>query len=157
MACHRFASSMRAPAPKAVICVLTFEDSPNFLATKHQLDVGSPFGREDRHPQLLGLDHIADPIHPATGWPLLVPISPCRPSFSLPYGRLAMPCTWRTDGFSTFYAIDRLRQLRRILDAGDTTAPCRHVSDLQPAHSWQPVSATTSAYSLFRLVPFDDA
>jgi hypothetical protein len=41
---------MRAPADVAVICVLILEDSPNSLAMKHLLDVGSRFGNRQQTP-----------------------------------------------------------------------------------------------------------
>ncbi len=133
-------------SPKAVICVLIFKDSPNSLAMKHLLDVGSRFGGRQQTPAPLDLDHVACPIHPTTGWHLLLPASQNRPSMGLPYGWLAMSCTWRTDGFSAFLVIDHHGQLRRTLNVGDSTVPCRHVIDLQPGHPWQPASATALAY-----------
>jgi len=112
---------------------------------KHPPDVGSHFGGRHQIPAPLDLDHIACPIHPTTGRHLLLPASQNHPSSGLPYGWLAMPCTWRTDGFSTFLVIDHHGQLRRILNAGDSTVAYRYVSDLQPDHPWQPASATALA------------
>ncbi len=44
----------------------------------------------------------------------------------------ALPCAWRSDGFSTFCIIDPCGQLRRSLNAGSSTIPYGHVSDPYP-------------------------
>jgi hypothetical protein len=46
--CQLSASSMRAPAFRAVICVLISEDSPNSLTMKHPSDVSDPFRPRQR-------------------------------------------------------------------------------------------------------------
>ncbi|KPA13138.1 hypothetical protein MHK_006651 [Candidatus Magnetomorum sp. HK-1] len=101
--CHIFASSTRAPALWAVICVLILRRFSK-LSYKE-----APVGRQqlisvpvERQTRLLSLNHVADSIHPITGWHLLLPTSPNRSSIGLPYGWLAMHCTWRSIGLTTF-------------------------------------------------------
>ena len=55
------------------------------------------------------LGYISYPIYPTTGQRLLLPTSHCRPSIGLPYGWLAMHCTWRSDDLSTFHVIALIR------------------------------------------------
>ena len=105
MAFHCFALSTRAPALSAIICVLIYEDSPDSLATKHLLDVGilSP---------LLLLTWISDWTIShvlSASWQdgiCFFQLSQCRHSYSMPCSLPAMLCTWRRNGFSTFYVIN---------------------------------------------------
>lgn len=80
------------------------------------------------------LSHVAGSILSISERRLLLPTSSCRPSIGLPYGRLARPRAWRTDGFSAFLTIasDNL---------GGTWTPvvlqssCRDVRDLHLGHA----------------------
>jgi len=69
----------------------------------------TPVGRQqlisvlaDRQLKRLSLNHIADSIHLITRWHLLLPTSSHRSFIGLPYGWLAMRCTWQSNGFTTF-------------------------------------------------------
>ncbi len=71
---------------------------------------GTPVGRghalhRGRMPPIFALSHVPDSIHSITERRLLFPTSHRRSSIGLPYGRLAMRCTWRSNDFSTFHVI----------------------------------------------------
>src|SRR5262249_14523374 len=67
----------------AVICLLSSGGWPNSLVMPDQMDVG-PLSRWVMLP--VG----ATPIHPITGWPLLLPSSHARTPIGLPYGSLPL-------------------------------------------------------------------
>ena len=71
---------------------------------------GTPVGRghalhRGRMPPIFALSHFPCSIRLITKRLLLFPTFHCRSSIGLPYGRLAMRCTWRSNDFSTFHVI----------------------------------------------------
>jgi hypothetical protein len=101
---------------------------------------GTPVGRghalhQGRMPPIFALSHFPCSIRLITKRLLLFPTSHCRSSMGLPYGRLAMHCTWRSNDFSTFHVIAFSRQLRWNPYAGGPSISCRQLENLHPDHA----------------------